>query len=91
MIYELHLTVTPVESCRDSLTQAAEGWKFSCFDEDEVDGIAGKWFLTTHRALGTTAHSDIFKTASSLRELGFNVERAKIERVMFDTKTGDIV
>lgn len=89
MSYELHLTVEPVEGLLDSFKLTAEPWKFSCFDEDEVDGIEGKWFLTTHKATEVEARKELDEMIEELIDNGYKVTRAKIEHIIFDTKRGD--
>jgi hypothetical protein len=89
--YELHITVTPLDPrlYPDFTGMAnAMGWKTSMFDHDEVDDIAGKWFMTTHAADRMRASDKLCAMVAFLRP-SFTVERAKIEHIVFDTKRGD--
>ena len=91
MSYEIHITVTPREGAARPDELLGKGWKFSCFDEDEVDGIKGKWFYTTHREDRTPANVAMRVAVYALTAAGYPVERAKIEHIVFDTKRGDDV
>jgi hypothetical protein len=88
--YELHITVTPNGEL-DKFTSVARGlgWKTSSFDHDEVDDIAGKWFMTAHCHTAETAKQALVNAGNRLTRSGYEVERAKIEYVVFDTKRGD--
>lgn len=88
--YELHLTVTPNGEL-EKFTNIAHGmgWKTSSFDHDEVDGIAGKWFLTAHCTTRALARQVLLNAVSRITFAGFTVERSKIEHIVFDTKRGD--
>lgn len=97
--YEMHLTLEPMDSAdmyREKLSweefvkRSAElGWKASKFEHDDVDGIAGKWFLTSHADTEAGALSEIRGMAHGLSSSDFTVLRAKVEHVIFDTKAGD--
>lgn len=94
MTYEMHLTVTPPVDDGPSYEEFVAinsmlGWKASMFDHDDVDGIAGKWFLTSHAVSEARAIAALRAIAHGIECSGMTVERAKVERVVFDTKTGD--
>lgn len=99
MTYEMHITVTPLSAEEqrsrkfnyETFVEASKklGWKASMFDHDDVDGIAGKWFITSHASHYGRATSKLASMARELETGGLTVERAKIEHIVFDTKRGD--
>jgi hypothetical protein len=91
--YEIHVTVTPKDArLYDDFKSMADagGWKTSMFDHDDVDDIAGKWFITTHTEYETQAYDRMRGMVYFLQRTGFTVERSKIEHIVYDTKRGDV-
>lgn len=91
--YEIHLTLTAGggELTYEQFVQRSKelGWKASVFEHDDVDGIAGKWFLTTHASSEPQAIDLVKGMVHGLECSDFTVERSKIELIIFDTKRGD--
>lgn len=96
---EMHITVEPAvmstgefrELVAGDTPERANQWLFSAFSEDDVDGIQGKWFLTSRAPTQAQAMTMLIDKVTELRDLGLTVSRAKIEDTVFDTKHGDIL
>lgn len=90
---EAHITVEPgcdaVEITYEGFVDRSKevGWRASMFDHDDVDGIAGKWFLTQNGTLGELRNG-LPSMVHGLECSGFSVLRAKLEIIYFDTKLG---
>ena len=95
---EAHITVEPRDFSNvddafwiaygDFVARSLElGWRASKFDHDDVDGIAGKWFLTRNGPRGDIGQ-ELIGMVHGLECSGFTVLRSKIELVLFDTKVG---
>lgn len=95
--YEMHITVEPgcdtVELSYEDFVQRSKelDWKASKFEHDDVDGIAGKWFISAHCATFDSAMNCIRSMVHGLECSGFSVLRAKVEHIVFDTKKGDVL
>lgn len=94
LYYETHITVEPMQaesfSYEDfAARMAALGWRASKFEHDDVDQIAGKWFLSNKDQRKKTIKKEVPKMLKFLREKGFTVERWKIEKAVLDSKYGD--
>lgn len=90
---EMHITVEPAVMSTQEFRElvAGDDWLFSAFSEDDVDGIQGKWFLTSRAPTQAQAMTMLVDKVTELRDLGLTVSRAKIEDTVFDTKHGDIL
>lgn len=90
---EMHITVEPAVMSTQEFRElvAGDDWLFSAFSEDDVDGIQGKWFLTSRAPTQAQAMTMLVDKVTQLRDLGLTVNRAKIEDTVFDTKHGDIL
>jgi hypothetical protein len=88
---EMHITVEPSVMSTQEFRElnADDTWRFSSFDEDDVDGIEGKWFLTARANTQSEAMTELLTKVDELRDAGHTVSRAKIEDTVFDTKHGD--
>lgn len=101
LYFEAHITVDPkptTEMYRNKnladygvFCTAAEvlGWKCSKFDHDDVDGIAGMWFMSAKSERWDVIQVDVLNTVETLEAAGWTVTRAKIENAVWDTKYGD--
>lgn len=91
--YECHVTVEPY--CAGftwgtfcDLSVAAE-WKPSVFEIDEVDDIAGKWFMSYASDSRELIIQRMKTAVAELEKRGLTVLRWKLEETMFDSKHGD--
>lgn len=101
MKYEVHITIEPPgPSTSDQewidwdafVKSSAElGWKASVFEHDEVDGIAGKWFLSYASDNRDHIMAETQGMAHGLECSSLTVLRVKLEQTLFDTKDGDVV
>lgn len=94
MKYEAHITVEPMVaesfSYEDFAAYVAEaGWRASKFEHDDVDGIAGKWFLSCAYDERDVICRRTTHSVEHLTKRGFTVLRWKIEETLFDSKHGD--
>jgi hypothetical protein len=90
---EMHITI---ESTRCPITfeelreWAGEEWKVSKFDEDDVDGFTGKWFMSARdECCLAGAQREMRRALTELRHFGITVLRYKIEDTLLDSKHGD--
>lgn len=100
MKYEAHITVEPSDKYVHGISMdyaefvernAELGWKASKFEHDDVDEIAGKWFLSYGHDDFRTIVNELKGMVHGLSCSGFNVLRAKLEETVFDTKHGDLI
>lgn len=101
LYFEAHITVdpspteamyrnkTPVDYESFCFAAEALGWKCSKFDHDDVDGIAGMWFMSAKSGKWEVIQVDVLNTVATLEAAGYTVARAKIENAVWDTKYGD--
>lgn len=92
LYYEAHITVEAgTDDQWGSFSQAARrvGWRASKFDEDEVDDMSGKWFLSRRHELLDVIEQTIVGTVRAIEDLGMIVIRYKIEDTLLDSKHGD--
>lgn len=93
MKYEAHITVEPATGEGDvsferfaEVVQQGGQWRASKFEHDDVDGMAGKWFMS----YASDDRNNIFQvtqdTVAGLKDAGATVLRWKIEETLFDTK-----
>lgn len=92
--YEAHITVAPLAAESFSYEDFAEGvkpfhWRASKFEHDDVDEIAGKWFLSAKSSHLDSIKWSVVCMITWLRERGFVIERWKIEDAVLDSKHGD--
>lgn len=97
--YEAHLTVTPKSGQRwvgpvdmsymDFADRSAEvGWKASMFEHDDVDDVAGKWFLSARNTDADAIINEVKGMVHGLTCSDYTVERWKIEWTLYDSKLG---
>jgi hypothetical protein len=91
MKYEAHITVQP--SAEHSYAEFAAalrelGWKPSMFEHDEVDDIAGKWFVSYASDDRDEIINEVKGMIHGLSCAGEEVLRWKIEQTLFDSKAG---
>lgn len=88
--FEAHITV----EAGDDWDKFAEnvrlnGWRASKFDEDEVDDMSGKWFMSM-RSNSLAGIMRAMKNAIvGIEGLRYKVLRYKIEDTILDSKLGD--
>lgn len=103
LYFEAHITVdpkptetmyrnkTPNDYESFCLSAEALGWKCSKFEHDDVDQIAGMWFLSAKAEKWEVIQQDVLATVETLQDVGYTVVRAKIENAVWDTKYKDTV
>lgn len=86
--YEAHVTC-PREAS-DEVRKVGEltGWKFSAFDADPIMGDKPFCYLTSYSQDVYRLRAESDALARLLAQHGVQVLREKIERIVFDTKTG---
>lgn len=88
-IYEAHITLTPKNS--DELSRLREfvkpdnGWTLSSIDGDPDLGSGQRAYLTAHSDNGVDLLMRMMKV---VEDIGVPVARTKIEKIVFDSKTG---
>ena len=86
--FEAHITL-PIE--RAFLAQkaaAATGWKYSAIDGEAMLESKPYCYLTNYDPDGPTLLAKMDVLCRSLEGLGVNILRRKVERIVFDSKTG---
>lgn len=91
LYFEAHLTVEATALSFDYFRKrfSDDEWSVSQFSDDDVDGIAGKWFITAKSASRANIISMVKDKYSELSDRGYVVLRWKIEETVFDSKHGD--
>lgn len=89
--YEAHVTVEPNDDWDHFANVSRQvGWRVSKFDEDEVDDMSDKWFMSIR-------HSDFDRIRAKVsaavkfisEEWNMKVLRWKIEDTLLDSAGGD--
>ena len=89
--FEAHVTVEPIQGIMRDYDAFAEycrkiGWRASRFEHDDVDEIAGKWFMSTRHP----SHSQTVQMVQGvLNNAPGHILRYKIEETLLDSKCGD--
>ncbi len=86
--FEAHITCPREKS--DDVKQFAglTGWSFSAIDGDPVMGKQAYCYLTAYRPVAEELLAEMAKLSHLLLEANVPVLREKIERIIYDTKTG---
>lgn len=90
MKYEAHITVEPTDE--HTFEQFAQDckeicWNASMFEHDDVDGIAGKWFMSYASDDRSDMVNAVRSTVEAL-EQSVTVLRWKVEKTLYDSKEG---
>jgi|SRR6185369_3326168 len=93
LYYEAHITFEPAKSEGYTYENFASGmralgWRASKFEHDDVDGIAGKWFVSARDKSYSRLKGRVVGMVNGLSYCG-KVMRYKIEETMLDSKEGD--
>jgi hypothetical protein len=92
MYYECHITIAPNAFKESHIQLVIEklGWKFSKIDGDPVLGTGTRYYATKNYPKEAHKKCVMHELKSTSEQLefgfGFDVRRAKIEVVVFDTK-----
>lgn len=90
LYYEAHVTVEEGPDWELFAHSArATDWRASKFDEDEVDDMSGKWFLSCRGEDLDQVRGWVRSMIADLEESGLTVLRWKIEDTVLDSKHGD--
>jgi hypothetical protein len=90
LYYESHVTVEAGEYWDQFAAMVRElDWRASKFDEDEVDDMSGKWFISARGRDLSEVKWRMGQILDILEELGYEVLRWKIEDTVLDSKHGD--
>jgi hypothetical protein len=93
LYYEAHVTVEAGSEGDDWTIFASgarsRGWRASKFDEDEVDDMSGKWFLSFRDPELSRTKYHVRRCVEALESSGRTVLRWKIEDTVLDSKHGD--
>jgi hypothetical protein len=88
MSYECHVTTTVAHAEAAEVLARALGWKTSEIKRDPVLGDGSHFYLTTHGNNFVSVKIRMHTLADSMKACGIPVVREKIERIVYDTKTG---
>jgi hypothetical protein len=86
--FEAHITL-PRAQAEDVEKMAADsGWTYSAIDGDPVMGKQAYCYLTAYDTTATGLLARMRIVTAALTQRDVQVLREKIERIIFDTKTG---
>lgn len=85
--YEAHITC-PREQSEKLKIFCIDGWKYSAFDADPIMGDKPFAYLTAYDADSGLLLMRMNYLTKLLRQVGITILREKIERIIYDTKTG---
>ena len=93
--YEARITFIPTTQSREFAKLCVEtfGWKFSNITGDITLGDDPKYYATHHynsRKPKSDILADLKITGEALSDLGFTVQRLKLEHVIFDTRSSKV-
>jgi hypothetical protein len=86
--FEAHITTNLPDAIKVREVGEAAGWKFSQIHGCPIMGDKTYCYLTAYDVDIQSLHSNLMAVVMMLSGFGIVVERAKIERIIFDTKTG---
>lgn len=89
MRYEAHITVEPdPEHTYEDFVASTKiwGWKASRFDHDDVDDIAGKWFISMASDNRPKICQCLLEAVTDIVSTGGVVLRWKLEETIIDSK-----
>jgi hypothetical protein len=92
--YEAHITVEPYTGPGMTWGRFVDylfphRWRAGMFEHDDVDGIAGKWFMSMASDDRQTITTETRNMVRFLEADHFKVLRWKVEETLFDSKHGD--
>lgn len=87
--YECHITIKGDRNVIKPLVEITPGWKFSCIDGDPAFGEVVLCYAAAHFN-GSFDHTEVVremhKVADSLKSMGLNVAREKVEFIVYDSR-----
>lgn len=86
--YEAHITMDKTPDAVAKVGDGVAGWQYSCIDDDPVMGQKPYCYLTGYHADRHTLAGRMRYVCAELEKVGVPVLRTKIERIVFDSKTG---
>lgn len=88
--YEAHITSEVAHATVLARIANKFGWKTSEIARDPVLGNATYFYLTKHGVDPGQLHTEMARAAAVMEYLEVPVIRLKIEKIMFDSKRGDL-
>ena len=87
--YEAHITMDKMDNTVKAVQGGLGPWVYSCIDDDPVMGQKPYCYLTGYHEDPSMLKARMEYACSILKnDLGIPVLRTKIERIVFDSKTG---
>lgn len=86
-MYEAHITIDAAYAERVKGLYFRD-WKFSQIDGDPILGPGSKAYLTAYNVNSLDLFNYMRDVVEELEKLGITVLRTKIERIVWDSKTG---
>ena len=86
--FEAHITCKRDDSEKVGQVGKYYEWKFSAFDADPLMGDKPYCYLTNYDPNAQTLLNSMNDVCDELKAIGVEVLRRKIERIIYDTKTG---
>lgn len=92
VVYECHITVRRTlvlgQRHEQEMFAGRHGWKMSAIDGDPVLGPGICVYFTRHARQAPELFAAMRRMSTTLRGIGAEVIREKIEEIVYDTKTG---
>lgn len=88
MKFEAHITLDRTDETIEALKEGFNGWAYSAITDDPIMGQKPYVYLTSYSPYVRKLMNEMKDTTTKLEELGIKPLRAKIERIVFDSKTG---
>lgn len=86
--FEAHMTFNRRDAGAVSEVGEAFGWKFSAFDADPIMGDKPHCYLTAYHTRAEELARRMDDIEDALKAHSVTTLRKKVERIVYDTKTG---
>lgn len=86
--FEAHITLERTDETVAKLKDGFNGWAYSAITDDPIMGQKPYVYLTAYSPYAKKLLADMKATTTKLEEQSIKPLRAKIERIIFDSKTG---
>jgi hypothetical protein len=86
--FEAHITFERTDETVAKLKDGFNGWSYSAITDDPIMGQKPYVYLTNYSPFAKKLLIDMKETVGKLDTEGIKALRTKIERIIFDSKTG---
>lgn len=86
--FEAHITFERTDDSIQKLKDGFNGWVYSAITDDPIMGQKPYVYLTHYSPFAKKLAKEMEETTTKAELVGLKPLRGKIERIIFDTKTG---